>query len=56
VSWDSSFSKEVESFPWQGKLELRSEFMCGTPLRIGGLTSKKSTHSIGWDVPVKLFD
>jgi hypothetical protein len=27
--------------------------VCGPPLQLGGLRGKKSTPSIGWEVPVK---
>jgi hypothetical protein len=31
-------------------------FLCVAPLRLGGLRGKKSTPSIGWEVPVKLWE
>jgi hypothetical protein len=47
--------QEVEASPCEGKLELvfGSEILCVTPLRLGGIRGKKSTPSIGWEVPVK---
>jgi hypothetical protein len=39
----------------QGELGARrfSLCVCMAPLRLGGVRGKKSTHSIGWKVPVK---
>jgi hypothetical protein len=46
--------KEVEACPCKGKLELVSDLnLCVTPLRLEGIRGKKSTPSIGWEVPVK---
>jgi hypothetical protein len=28
-------------------------FVCVAPLRLGGLRGKKSTPSVGWEIPVK---
>jgi hypothetical protein len=58
VSWAASFVQEVEASPCEGKLELvfESEILCVTPLRLGGLRGKKSTPSVGWEVPVKSLD
>jgi hypothetical protein len=36
-------------------LSYKTDFLCVTPLRLGGLRGKKSTPSIGWEVSVKSF-
>jgi hypothetical protein len=41
----------------QGKLGARGfRFVCVDPLWLGGLRGKKSTPSVGWEVPVKSWD
>ena len=35
------------------ELEYFSGFVCVAPLWLGGLRGKKSTPSVGWEVPVK---
>jgi hypothetical protein len=54
-SWDCKLVQEVEASPCEGKFVLLCFwFLCVAPLRLGGLRGKKSTPSIGWEVPVKL--
>jgi hypothetical protein len=35
---------------------LCSNFFCVAPLRLGGIRGKKSTPSVGWEVPVNSLD
>jgi hypothetical protein len=53
-SWDTNLGKRVAALPCEASLGaiVCWFFVCG-PLRIGGIREKKSTHSIGWEVPVK---
>jgi hypothetical protein len=47
-------SIESGSSTLRGKLGARFLwFVCVAPLRLGGLRGKKSTPSIGWEVPVR---
>jgi hypothetical protein len=42
------------ALPCEASWELEdSGFVCVAPLRLGGLRGKKSTPSVGWEVPVK---
>jgi hypothetical protein len=45
----------VVALPCEASLELEYLWLCVcvAPLRLGGLRGKKSTPSIGWEVPVK---
>jgi hypothetical protein len=47
--------RESGGFTLRGKLGARvfSGFVCVAHLWLGGLRGKKSTPSIGWEVPVK---
>jgi hypothetical protein len=49
--------ERVEDLPCEASLELLFYgFLCVTPLRLVGIRGKKSTPSIGWEVPVKSLD
>jgi hypothetical protein len=49
--------KRVEALPCEAILEaIVFWFFCLAPLWLGGLRGKKSTPSIGWEVPVKSLD
>jgi hypothetical protein len=51
-SWDSRLVKRVEALPCEESLEaIVFWFLCLAPLRLGGIRGKKSTPSIGWEVP-----
>jgi hypothetical protein len=44
----------VVAQPCEARWELAfSGIVCVAPLRLGGLRGKKSTPSIGWEVPVR---
>jgi hypothetical protein len=46
--------KRVEALPCEASLEAIVFWsLCLAPLWLGGLRGKKSTPSIGWEVPVK---
>jgi hypothetical protein len=46
----------VESLPCEASLELLFGFLCVALLWLGGLRGKKSTPSIGWEVPMNFLD
>ena len=52
-SWDTHLGRSGSS-ALQGKLGARRNhwIVCVAPLRLGGLRGKKSTPSVGWEVPV----
>jgi hypothetical protein len=44
----------VEDLPLEASLgAIIVGFLCVAPLQLGGLRGKKSTPSIGWEVPMK---
>jgi hypothetical protein len=42
----------VVAQPLRRAEELETLWLCVAPLRLGGLRGKKSTPSVGWEVPV----
>jgi hypothetical protein len=52
-SWDTKLEERVEALPCEEAWSYCFWFLCVAPLRLGGIRGKKSTPSIGWEVPVK---
>jgi hypothetical protein len=49
-----SLRERVVALPCEASWELEDfGCVCVAPLRLGGLRGKKSTPSVGWEVPVK---